>query len=107
NPQLPPDMKTDNSLADFSVRFGVLERLDLEYETTTTVWSGSTDVYAAKYQWLGKSLFNADKGGWVASLRVKYLTSDGDLDDTDTDFDGLLYFQHLKGHAFGLQQTVG
>jgi hypothetical protein len=105
--QAPTDLKTDDSLLNFSVRFGVLERLDLEYETTTTVASGSTSVYAAKYQWLGKSLFKTGKGEWIASLRVKYLESDGDQDDTEGSFDDLLSFDELKGHAFGVQQTVG
>jgi hypothetical protein len=108
NLQLPAvNLETDNSLGNFSIRFGVLENLDLEYETTTTVSSGSTDVYAVKYQWLGKPLFETGKGEWMASLRVKYLTSDGDADDTENNFDSLLSFQELKGRGIGAQQTVG
>lgn len=106
--QLPPiDLETDDSLANFSVRFGVLERLDLEYETTTTISSGSTEVYAAKYQWLGKPLFETGKGEWIASLRVKYIASEGDADDNDINFDSFLEFQQLEGRGIGVQQTVG
>jgi hypothetical protein len=103
----PTDFKTDDSLFNFSVRFGVRERLDLEYETTTTVSSGSTSVYGVKYQWLGKSLFESREGQWIASLRVKYLEADGDRDDTEDSFYGLLDFNELKGHALGAQQSIG
>lgn len=108
NLQLPAvDLETDNSLGNFSIRFGVLDNLDLEYETTTTVSSASTDVYAVKYQWLGRPLFDTARGEWVASLRVKYLTADGDADDAENYFDSLLSFQQLEGRGVGAQQTVG
>jgi hypothetical protein len=103
----PADSRTDVPIS-FGVRYGVLPRLDAEFETA--LGSGSSAMlYGFKYQWLGNSLLESRQGDWIASLRARYITSTGDVDeDYDNDVFGYpLVFDKLHARATGLEQSFG
>jgi hypothetical protein len=105
----PADSKADPQLASFGIRVGVLARLDVEFEATEATGSGSSAKrYGLKYQWLGKSLLESSRGDWVASLRARYITSTGLVDEDDDDIFGYpLVFDQLHARVAGLEQSFG